>query len=116
MHKPDSVSFLDYICCSVGAMEEMEGTYRVLQTPGARLGAQTNAAISTLEPEQSLSVASSLKARGRGIQLVVQLLDDVQEQVEVEVRNVCSQRGSYCQFLFTENAAFLRILENMAYI
>ncbi|XP_078065385.1 FERM, ARHGEF and pleckstrin domain-containing protein 2 isoform X5 [Mustelus asterias] len=65
-------------------MEEMEGTYRVLQTPGARLGAQTNAAISTLEPGQSLSVTSSLKARGRGIQLVVQLLDDVQEQVEVE--------------------------------
>ncbi|XP_059506928.1 FERM, ARHGEF and pleckstrin domain-containing protein 2 isoform X3 [Stegostoma tigrinum] len=65
-------------------MGEMEGTYRVLQTPGARLGTQTNAAISTLEPGQSLSLASSLKTQGRGIQVMVQLLDGVQEQIEVE--------------------------------
>ncbi|XP_069752564.1 FERM, ARHGEF and pleckstrin domain-containing protein 2 isoform X6 [Narcine bancroftii] len=74
-------------------MEEMEGTYRVLQTPGARLGAPTSAAISTLEPGQSLSKAfksSSLKPCGRGMQLTVQLLDDVQEQFEVE-QKACGQ-------------------------
>ncbi|XP_078419649.1 FERM, ARHGEF and pleckstrin domain-containing protein 2 isoform X3 [Cetorhinus maximus] len=86
-------------------MEEMEGTYRVLQTPGARLGAQTHAAVSTLEPGQSLSMASSLKTRGRGIQLVVQLLDDVQEQVEVEQK-------AYGQALMDEICHRLNLVEN----
>ncbi|XP_041067618.1 FERM, ARHGEF and pleckstrin domain-containing protein 2 isoform X4 [Carcharodon carcharias] len=86
-------------------MEEMEGTYRVLQTPGARLGAQTHAAISTLEPGQSLSMASSLKARGRGIQLMVQLLDDVQEQVEVEQK-------AYGQALMDEICHRLNLVES----
>ncbi|XP_067851751.1 FERM, ARHGEF and pleckstrin domain-containing protein 2 isoform X2 [Heptranchias perlo] len=68
-------------------MEEMEGTYRVLQSPAARLGVQATAGVSTLEPGQSLSTATTaafFKPRGRGIQLVVQLLDDVEEQFEVE--------------------------------
>uniref|UniRef100_A0A673ZCA6 FERM, ARHGEF and pleckstrin domain-containing protein 2 n=1 Tax=Salmo trutta TaxID=8032 RepID=A0A673ZCA6_SALTR len=38
-------------------MGEIEGSYRAIQTPGTRLGAQFNAGISTLEPGQSLSDA-----------------------------------------------------------
>ncbi|XP_048460172.1 FERM, ARHGEF and pleckstrin domain-containing protein 2 isoform X2 [Rhincodon typus] len=86
-------------------MDEMEGTYRVLQTPGARLGTQTNAAISTLEPGQSLSLASSLKTRGRGVQLMVQLLDDVQEQIEVEQK-------AYGQALMDEICHRLNLVES----
>ncbi|XP_043557646.1 FERM, ARHGEF and pleckstrin domain-containing protein 2 isoform X5 [Chiloscyllium plagiosum] len=86
-------------------MDEMEGTYRVLQTPGARLGTQTNAAISTLEPGQSLSLASSQKARGKGIQLTVLLLDDVQEQVEVEQK-------AYGQGLMDEICHRLNLVES----
>ncbi|XP_051873562.1 FERM, ARHGEF and pleckstrin domain-containing protein 2 isoform X2 [Pristis pectinata] len=89
-------------------MEEMEGTYRVLQTPGARLGALTNAAVSTLEPGQSLLMAttsSSLKPRGKGMQLMVQLLDDVQEQFEVEQK-------AYGQALMDEICQRLNLVEN----
>ncbi|XP_072111926.1 FERM, ARHGEF and pleckstrin domain-containing protein 2 isoform X2 [Mobula birostris] len=89
-------------------MEEMEGTYRVLQTPGARLGTVTNAAVSTLEPGQSLSIgttSSSSKPRGRGMQLTVQLLDDVQEQFEVEQK-------AYGQALMDEICQRLNLVEN----
>ncbi|XP_072429266.1 FERM, ARHGEF and pleckstrin domain-containing protein 2 isoform X3 [Chiloscyllium punctatum] len=86
-------------------MDEMEGTYRVLQTPGARLGTQTNTAISTLEPGQSLSLASSQKARGKGIQLTVLLLDDVREQVEVEQK-------AYGQGLIDEICHRLNLVES----
>ncbi|XP_007909323.1 FERM, ARHGEF and pleckstrin domain-containing protein 2 isoform X2 [Callorhinchus milii] len=67
--------------------EEVEGTYRLLQTPGARLGAQTIPGVSTLEPQQSLSSAlavASPKLRGRRIQLTLRLLDNTEEQFEVE--------------------------------
>ncbi|XP_072896665.1 FERM, ARHGEF and pleckstrin domain-containing protein 2 [Hemitrygon akajei] len=91
-------------------MEEMEGTYRVLQTPGARLGTVTNAAVSTLEPGQSLSIGttSSSKPRGRGMQLTVQLLDDVQEQFEVEQKaNGQALMDEICQSLnLVENDYF----------
>ncbi|XP_053565871.1 FERM, ARHGEF and pleckstrin domain-containing protein 2 [Bombina bombina] len=40
-------------------MGEIEGSYRELQTPGVRLGAQRNTGISTLEPGQNLSTALS---------------------------------------------------------
>ncbi|KAM8953172.1 FERM, ARHGEF and pleckstrin domain-containing protein 2 [Pelodytes ibericus] len=43
-------------------MGEIEGTYRVLQTPGARLGTQRNTGISTLEPGQNLNEALSSSA------------------------------------------------------
>ncbi|XP_067897848.1 FERM, ARHGEF and pleckstrin domain-containing protein 2 isoform X2 [Heterodontus francisci] len=86
-------------------MEEMEGTYRVLQTPGARLGTQTNAAISTLEAGQGLSMATSTKARGRGIQLVVRLLDDIEEHVEVEQK-------AYGQALMDEICHRLNLVES----
>ncbi|XP_078266730.1 FERM, ARHGEF and pleckstrin domain-containing protein 2 isoform X2 [Rhinoraja longicauda] len=86
----------------------MEGTYRVLQTPGARLGALTNAAVSTLEPGQSLLMATtstSLKPHGRRMQLTVQLLDDIQEQFEVEQK-------AHGQALMDEVCQRLNLIEN----
>uniref|UniRef100_A0A3Q3AGH6 FERM, ARHGEF and pleckstrin domain-containing protein 2 n=1 Tax=Kryptolebias marmoratus TaxID=37003 RepID=A0A3Q3AGH6_KRYMA len=68
-------------------MGEIEGSYRVLQTPGTRLGAQFNAGISTLESGQSLSgnmVVSGSKIHGRGLQIRVQGLDDSQEFFDVD--------------------------------
>ncbi|XP_071011027.1 FERM, ARHGEF and pleckstrin domain-containing protein 2 isoform X2 [Oncorhynchus clarkii lewisi] len=69
-------------------MGEMEGSYRAIQTPGTRLGAQFNAGISTLEPGQSLSNALGPGGRspGRGLQLRVQGLDDSQEFYDLESR------------------------------
>uniref|UniRef100_A0AAZ3PEU4 FERM, ARHGEF and pleckstrin domain-containing protein 2 n=1 Tax=Oncorhynchus tshawytscha TaxID=74940 RepID=A0AAZ3PEU4_ONCTS len=69
-------------------MGEMEGSYRAIQTPGTRLGAQFNAGISTLEPGQSLSDALGPVGRspGRGLQLRVQGLDDSQEFYDLESR------------------------------
>ncbi|XP_018586744.1 FERM, ARHGEF and pleckstrin domain-containing protein 2-like isoform X3 [Scleropages formosus] len=61
-------------------MGEIEGTYRILQTPGSRLGAQFNAGISTLEPGQSLNP----KGHGKGLQVRVQGLDDSQEFYDLE--------------------------------
>uniref|UniRef100_A0A673ZBF5 FERM, ARHGEF and pleckstrin domain-containing protein 2 n=1 Tax=Salmo trutta TaxID=8032 RepID=A0A673ZBF5_SALTR len=68
-------------------MGEIEGSYRAIQTPGTRLGAQFNAGISTLEPGQSLSDALGPGGRspGRGLQLRVQGLDDSQEFYNLEV-------------------------------
>ncbi|KAM4628968.1 FERM, ARHGEF and pleckstrin domain-containing protein 2 isoform 2-T3 [Polymixia lowei] len=71
-------------------MGEMEGSYRVLQTPGTRLGAQFNAGISTLEPGQSLgaNMASGGKSHGRGLQIRVLGLDDSQEFYDLESKAV----------------------------
>ncbi|XP_041861516.1 FERM, ARHGEF and pleckstrin domain-containing protein 2 isoform X4 [Melanotaenia boesemani] len=67
-------------------MGEIEGSYRVLQTPGTRLGAQFSAGISTLEPGQSLSgnAVSGSKSHGRGLQIRVQGLDDSQEFFDID--------------------------------
>ncbi|KAM3850243.1 FERM, ARHGEF and pleckstrin domain-containing protein 2 [Diretmus argenteus] len=68
-------------------MEEMEGSYRVLQTPGTRLGAQFHAGISTLEPGQSLGAnqaGGGGKSHGRGLQIRVLGLDDSQEFYDLE--------------------------------
>nr|XP_046247353.1 FERM, ARHGEF and pleckstrin domain-containing protein 2 isoform X3 [Scatophagus argus] len=67
-------------------MGEIEGSYRVLQTPGTRLGAQFNAGISTLEPGQSLSgnMISGSNCHGRGLQIRVQGLDDSQEFFDID--------------------------------
>ncbi|KAE8604510.1 hypothetical protein XENTR_v10014726 [Xenopus tropicalis] len=46
-------------------MGEIEGTYRILQTPGTRLGMQKNAGISTLEPGQNLSTAFSTSPKSQ---------------------------------------------------
>uniref|UniRef100_A0A8D3CEH7 FERM, ARHGEF and pleckstrin domain-containing protein 2 n=1 Tax=Scophthalmus maximus TaxID=52904 RepID=A0A8D3CEH7_SCOMX len=79
-------------------MGDVEGSYRVLQTPGTRLGAQFNAGISTLEPGQSLS----------GLQIRVQGLDDSQEffDVDVSVSRLTAAQSFCCVsqipfFLFT---------------
>uniref|UniRef100_A0A665VFB9 FERM, ARHGEF and pleckstrin domain-containing protein 2 n=1 Tax=Echeneis naucrates TaxID=173247 RepID=A0A665VFB9_ECHNA len=69
-------------------MGEIEGSYRVLQTPGTRLGAQFNAGISTLEPGQSLSanMVGESKSHGlRGLRICVQGLDDSQEYFDIDV-------------------------------
>nr|XP_020465645.1 FERM, RhoGEF and pleckstrin domain-containing protein 2 isoform X1 [Monopterus albus]XP_020465647.1 FERM, RhoGEF and pleckstrin domain-containing protein 2 isoform X1 [Monopterus albus] len=62
-------------------MGEIEGSYRALQTPGTRLGAQFSAGISTLESGQTLSAntVSGGSSNGRGLQIRVQGLDDSQE-------------------------------------
>uniref|UniRef100_A0A8I3PE45 FERM, ARHGEF and pleckstrin domain-containing protein 2 n=1 Tax=Canis lupus familiaris TaxID=9615 RepID=A0A8I3PE45_CANLF len=61
-------------------MGEIEGTYRVLQTPGTRLGAQTLAGVSTLEPGQTLSA----KMQEKHLHIRVKLLDNTVEIFDVE--------------------------------
>ncbi|KAK1796786.1 hypothetical protein P4O66_009801 [Electrophorus voltai] len=70
-------------------MGELEGTYRALQTPGTRLGAQFSPGISTLEPRQSFSTTTfgpGGKGHNKGLQIRVQGLDDTQEFYEVETK------------------------------
>ncbi|XP_068449328.1 FERM, ARHGEF and pleckstrin domain-containing protein 2 isoform X2 [Clinocottus analis] len=83
-------------------MGELEGSYRVLQTPGIRLGAQFNPGISTLEPGQSLSgnMVSGSKSHGRCLQIRVQGLDDSQEFFDVDPKAIG-------QYLLSE--VFLRV-------
>lgn len=68
-------------------MGEIDGSYRALQTPGTRLGAQFNAGISTLEPGQSLggSVMGGGRNYGRLMQIRVQGLDESQDFFDVDV-------------------------------
>ncbi|XP_056131926.1 FERM, ARHGEF and pleckstrin domain-containing protein 2 isoform X2 [Lampris incognitus] len=70
-------------------MGEVEGSYRVLQTPGTRLGAQFNAGISTLEPGQSLNanIAGGGKSHGKGLQIRVLGLDDTQEFYDMDSKD-----------------------------
>uniref|UniRef100_A0A4W4EC82 FERM, ARHGEF and pleckstrin domain-containing protein 2 n=1 Tax=Electrophorus electricus TaxID=8005 RepID=A0A4W4EC82_ELEEL len=68
-------------------MGELEGTYRALQTPGTRLGAQFSPGISTLEPRQSFSTTTfgpGGKGHNKGLQIRVQGLDDTQEFYETK--------------------------------
>ncbi|XP_078024733.1 FERM, ARHGEF and pleckstrin domain-containing protein 2 isoform X2 [Epinephelus lanceolatus] len=72
-------------------MGEIEGSYRVLQTPGIRLGAQFNPGISTLEPGQSLSgnMVGGSRSHGRGgVQIRVQGLDDSQEFFDIDPKAI----------------------------
>ncbi|XP_049444719.1 FERM, ARHGEF and pleckstrin domain-containing protein 2 isoform X2 [Epinephelus fuscoguttatus] len=72
-------------------MGEIEGSYRVLQTPGIRLGAQFNPGISTLEPGQSLSgnMVSGSRSHSRGgVQIRVQGLDDSQEFFDIDPKAI----------------------------
>lgn len=68
-------------------MGEIEGSYRVLQTPGTRLGAQFNAGISTLEPGQGLAgnMISGNRNFGKTLQIRVHGLDDSQEFFDIDV-------------------------------
>ncbi|XP_070319810.1 FERM, ARHGEF and pleckstrin domain-containing protein 2 isoform X3 [Odocoileus virginianus] len=63
-------------------MGELEGTYRVLQTPGARLGTTTPVGVSTLEP--GLGPLAGAARPAMRTQLRVQLLDDSIEVFDVE--------------------------------
>lgn len=68
-------------------MGEIEGTYRVLQTPGSRLGPQKSSGISTLEPGQNLwTTSSSVPVKNGDLQLKVKLLDETMEAVNVELK------------------------------
>uniref|UniRef100_A0A8C5GDV5 FERM, ARHGEF and pleckstrin domain-containing protein 2 n=1 Tax=Gouania willdenowi TaxID=441366 RepID=A0A8C5GDV5_GOUWI len=70
-------------------MGEIEGSYRALQAPGTRLGAQFNAGISTLEPGQSLS-GNPVNGRvyARLMQIRVQGLDDTQDFFDVDPKAI----------------------------
>jgi len=71
-------------------MGEIEGTYRVLQTPGSRLGVQKSAGVSTLEPGQNLSTAMASPARmhERDLPIKIKMLDNTVEVLDIEVRVV----------------------------
>ncbi|CAL8273421.1 unnamed protein product, partial [Arctogadus glacialis] len=71
-------------------MGELEGSYRVTQTPGTRLGAPFNAGISTLEAGQALSANMSAAGKnyGRGLQMRVVGLDDSQEFYDMETKSL----------------------------
>lgn len=70
-------------------MGEIEGTYRVLQTPGSRLGVQKNSGVSTLEPGQNLSSAiasTPAKTHERSLQMRIKHLDNTVEILDIEVK------------------------------
>ncbi|XP_065413219.1 FERM, ARHGEF and pleckstrin domain-containing protein 2 isoform X4 [Chrysemys picta bellii] len=74
-------------------MGEIEGTYRILQTPGSRLGVQKNTGVSTLEPEQNLSTAMAMtpaKMHERDLLIKIKLLDNTVEVLAVESK-CCGQ-------------------------
>ncbi|XP_020013302.2 FERM, ARHGEF and pleckstrin domain-containing protein 2 isoform X3 [Castor canadensis] len=61
-------------------MGEIEGTYRVLQTAGTRLGAQTVVGVSTLELGQTLSP----RMQEKHLHIRVKLLDNTVETFDIE--------------------------------
>ncbi|XP_030742796.2 FERM, ARHGEF and pleckstrin domain-containing protein 2 [Echinops telfairi] len=69
-------------------MGEIEGTYRVLQTPGTRLGTQSPTGVSTLEPGQGLLAAMArnpARAQEKHLQVRVKLLDGTVETFDIEI-------------------------------
>uniref|UniRef100_A0A8D0F8E0 FERM, ARH/RhoGEF and pleckstrin domain protein 2 n=1 Tax=Strix occidentalis caurina TaxID=311401 RepID=A0A8D0F8E0_STROC len=70
-------------------MGEIEGTYRVLQTPGSRLGVQKTVGVSTLESGQNVSTAmapSPAKTHERDLPIKIRMLDNTVEVLDIEVR------------------------------
>ncbi|XP_053160683.1 FERM, ARHGEF and pleckstrin domain-containing protein 2 isoform X2 [Hemicordylus capensis] len=89
-------------------MGEIEGTYRVLQTPGSRLGVQKNSGVSTLEPGQNLSSAiasTPAKTHERSLQIKIKLLDNTVEVLDIESKY-------YGQKLLTEVYHRLNLVES----
>ncbi|XP_034295423.1 FERM, ARHGEF and pleckstrin domain-containing protein 2 isoform X2 [Pantherophis guttatus] len=89
-------------------MGEIEGTYRVLQTPGSRLGVQKNSGVSTLESGQNISsamVSTSPRTYERSIEIKVKLLDNTQEVLDIESK-CCGQK------LLTEIFNRLNLIES----
>ncbi|XP_078521817.1 FERM, ARHGEF and pleckstrin domain-containing protein 2 [Lissotriton helveticus] len=86
-------------------MGEIEGTYRVLQTPGSRLGPQKSSGISTLEPGQTLwTTSSSVPVKNGDLELKVKLLDETMEAVNVELK-------CHGQILLSEVFKHLNLIE-----
>ncbi|NXG70916.1 FARP2 protein, partial [Baryphthengus martii] len=89
-------------------MGEIEGTYRVLQTPGSRLGVQKTMGVSTLEPGQNLSAAmASLPDRmhERDLPIKIKMLDNTVEVLDIESK-------CYGQTLLTEVYKHLNLIES----
>uniref|UniRef100_A0A8V0ZMQ1 FERM, ARHGEF and pleckstrin domain-containing protein 2 n=1 Tax=Gallus gallus TaxID=9031 RepID=A0A8V0ZMQ1_CHICK len=89
-------------------MGEIEGTYRVLQTPGSRLGVQKNSGVSTLEPGQNLSTAMALspaKTHERDLQIKIKMLDNTVEVLDIESKY-------YGQALLAEVYKHLNLIES----
>ncbi|KAF4795244.1 FERM, ARH/RhoGEF and pleckstrin domain protein 2 [Turdus rufiventris] len=89
-------------------MGEIEGTYRILQTPGSRLGAQKASGVSTLEPGQNLLTAmasSPAKAHERDLPIKIKMLDNTVEAFVVESK-------CYGQTLLTEVYKHLNLIES----
>ncbi|RMC02299.1 hypothetical protein DUI87_21467 [Hirundo rustica rustica] len=93
-------------CC--WKMGEIEGTYRILQTPGSRLGAQKTSGVSTLEPGQNLLTAmasSPAKAHERDLPIKIKMLDNTVEVLDIESK-------CYGQTLLTEVYKHLNLIES----
>ncbi|KAM6127547.1 LOW QUALITY PROTEIN: FERM, ARHGEF and pleckstrin domain-containing protein 2 [Phoenicopterus ruber ruber] len=89
-------------------MGEIEGTYRVLQTPGSRLGVQKTTGVSTLEPGQNLSTAmasSPAKTHERDLPIKIKMLDNTVEVLDIESK-------CYGQTLLTEVYKHLNLVES----
>ncbi|KAL2300982.1 hypothetical protein Nmel_011537 [Mimus melanotis] len=89
-------------------MGEIEGTYRILPTPGSRLGAQKTSGVSTLEPGQNLLTAmasSPAKAHERDLPIKIKMLDNTVEVLDVESK-------CYGQTLLTEVYKHLNLIES----
>ncbi|NXX05855.1 FARP2 protein, partial [Larus smithsonianus] len=89
-------------------MGEIEGTYRVLQTPGSRLGVQKTTGVSTLEPGQNLSTAmasSPAKMHERDLPIKIKMLDNTVEVLDIESKY-------YGQTLLTEVYKHLNLIES----
>ncbi|XP_074046789.1 FERM, ARHGEF and pleckstrin domain-containing protein 2 isoform X2 [Macrotis lagotis] len=89
-------------------MGEIEGTYRVLETPGNRLGSLNHTGVSTLEPGQSLSSAGgkmSARLQEKDLAIKVKLLDNAIEILHVEPK-------CYGQILLTEVFKHLNLIES----
>ncbi|NXK79693.1 FARP2 protein, partial [Amazona guildingii] len=89
-------------------MGEIEGTYRVLQTPGSRLGVQKTMGVSTLEPGQNLSTAMAslpAKTQERDLPIKIKMLDNTVEVLDIESK-------CYGQALLTEVYKHLNLIES----
>uniref|UniRef100_A0A663EBK0 FERM, ARHGEF and pleckstrin domain-containing protein 2 n=5 Tax=Neoaves TaxID=3078114 RepID=A0A663EBK0_AQUCH len=89
-------------------MGEIEGTYRVLQTPGSRLGVQKTTGVSTLEPGQNLCTAmasSPAKTHERDLPIKIKMLDNTVEVLDIESKY-------YGQTLLTEVYKHLNLIES----
>ncbi|XP_051482973.1 FERM, ARHGEF and pleckstrin domain-containing protein 2 isoform X3 [Apus apus] len=89
-------------------MGEIEGTYRVLQTPGSRLGVQKATGVSTLEAGQNFSTAMAslpAKTHEKDLPIKIKMLDNTVEVLDIESKY-------YGQTLLTEVYKHLNLIES----